>query len=225
MTQINADIGEIPEQIADGTQESLLPFLTEVNIACGGHAGDDETMRISVEQARRHGLRIGAHPGYPDRENFGRIAVAMPMAEVEETVYRQVSALAAIAGTLTHVKPHGALYNRAAGDRALAQAIARGVARFSRNLTLVGLAGSQMLDVFREEGFAVAREGFADRTYNDDGTLRARSLPGALIEDPAEAAAQALRMARAGSIDTICVHGDTPGAAAIASAVAKALIL
>lgn len=225
MMQINADIGEIPQHIADGTQEALLPFLTEVNIACGGHAGDDETMRVSVEQARRHGLRIGAHPGYPDRENFGRVAMAMGLAEVEETVYRQVSALAAIAGELTHVKPHGALYNLSAADEELARAIARGVARFSKAVTLVGLAGSKMLDVFRSEGFAIAREGFADRAYNADGTLRARTLPGALIEDPAEAAAQALRMAASGTIDTICVHGDTPGAAAIASAVAKALIL
>ena len=125
----------------------------------------------------------------------------------------------------THVKPHGALYNRAAGDEALARAIARGVARFSKGVTLVGLAGSKMLDVFGEEGFTIAREGFADRAYKDDGTLRARSLPGALIEDPAEAAAQAVRLARSGTIDTLCVHGDTPGAAAIASAVAKALIL
>jgi len=219
MIHINADIGEIPEQIADGTQEALLPYLTAVNIACGGHAGDGDTMRISVAQSRRHGLAIGAHPGYPDRENFGRVELAMGLEAVEETVYAQVMALAEWAEEIAPVKPHGALYNQAAKDAALARAIARGVARFSGRVTLVGLAGSRMLEVFAEEGFAVAAEAFADRRYLADGSLVPRTRADALIEDPEEAAAQALEMARSGRIQTICVHGDTPGAAAIARAV------
>jgi UPF0271 protein len=222
---INADIGEIAEQIGDGRQEELLGYVTMVNIACGGHAGTAETMRVSVEQARRRGLQIGAHPGYPDRENFGRVAVAMELEAVSETVYAQVRELARYTGELRHVKPHGALYNEAARRAELARAIARGVARFSRELTLVGLAGSVMLDVFREEGFPVAAEGFADRRYEADGTLVARGQAGAMITDAGEAAAQALRLAGEGRIQTICVHGDTAGAAGIARAVAQALLI
>lgn len=225
MIHINADIGEIPAHIADGTQEALMPFLTAVNIACGGHAGNDDMMRISVAQARRHHLQIGAHPGYPDPANFGRLELQLPLAEVTYFVHHQVTELANHAGELTHVKPHGALYNQAAKDPELARAIARGVARYSKNIPLVGLANSLMLDVFAEEGFPIQAEAFADRRYNPDGSLVSRQLPHALIEDPAEAAAQALAMAASGRIHTICVHGDTPGAAAIARAVAKALIL
>lgn len=225
MIHINADIGEVPAHIADGTQEALLPYLTAVNIACGGHAGNVEMMRVSVAQARRHNLQIGAHPGYPDPANFGRLDLHLPLDEVENFVHQQVTALAEIAGELTHVKPHGALYNQAAKDPTLARAIARGVARFSKQIPLVGLAHSVMLAVFAEEGFPIQAEAFADRRYNPDGSLVSRALPHALIEDPDEAAAQSLQMARSGNIQTICVHGDTPGAAAIARAVAKALIL
>lgn len=221
---INADVGEDPLQIHDGRQEALLACLTQVNIACGGHAGDEETMRASVEQARRHGLEIGAHPGYEDRANFGRVELALPHEAVEELVWRQVRTLGAIAGELRHVKPHGALYNQAARDAELARAIARGVGRYSRGLTLVGLAGSRMLEAFADAGFAVAAEAFADRRYTTDGMLVDRARADALIEDPEEAAAQALRMAAAGGVDTICVHGDTPGAAAIARAVARVFI-
>jgi UPF0271 protein len=225
MIHINADIGEIPAHITDGTQEALLPYLTAVNIACGGHAGNAEMMRLSVDQARRHNLQIGAHPGYPDPTNFGRLDLHLPLDEVENFVHQQVIALAEIAEELTHIKPHGALYNQAAKDPQLARAIARGVARFSKQIPLVGLAKSVMLEVFAEEGFPIQAEAFADRRYNPDGSLVSRALPNALIEDPAEAATQALQMARSGNIPTICVHGDTPGAAAIARAVAKALIL
>jgi UPF0271 protein len=225
MIHINADIGEIPAHIADGTQEALLPYLTAVNIACGGHAGNDEMMRLSVAQARRHNLQIGAHPGYPDPANFGRLELQLPLDEVTNFVHQQITALARFEKDLTHVKPHGALYNQAAKDPNLARAIARGVARYSKQIPLVGLAKSTMLDVFAEEGFPIQAEAFADRRYNPDGTLVSRALPHALIEDPAEAAAQALQMASSGKVQTICVHGDTPGAAAIARAVAKALLL
>jgi UPF0271 protein len=219
---INCDIGEIPEMIADGRQEAILTHLTSVNIACGGHAGDDWTMRTSVDQARRYGLKIGAHPGYPDRANFGRLEIDMPLGAVEQTVHEQILALAKISGRIDHVKPHGALYNQAARDERLALAIARGVARYDKTVTLVGLAGSRMLTVFRAEGFPVLAECFADRRYESDGTLRNRKLPGALIEDPAEAAAQALRLAELGLAGTVCIHGDTPNAARIAAAVAAA---
>jgi UPF0271 protein len=220
---INCDMGEIPEHITGGTQEALMPSLTSVNIACGGHAGDDNTMRLTVEQARRHSLAIGAHPGYPDRANFGRLELHMPLEELERSIFEQISALARFAPDLVHVKPHGALYNQAVRNQSLAAAIARATARFSKDVVLVGLAGSPMLDVFRNEGFKVAAEGFADRRYEPDGTLRSRKFDDALIRDPQQAAAQALDLARSGRVQTICIHGDTPGAPAIAAAVAAAL--
>ena len=236
---LNCDMGELPEAIADGTQEALLPSFTSANVACGGHAGDEATMKTTVEQALRHGVAIGAHPGYPDRDNFGRIELQMPPEEVSKFVFEQVRALAEVAercgARLVHVKPHGALYNQAVHDQKLAEAIAQGVAKWSRELVLVGLAGSPMLQVFREAGFAAAAEAFADRLYEPDGTLRSRKFGDALIRDPAQAAAQALRMVERGEViaadgsqvpvqaETICIHGDTPGAPKIAAMVAQAL--
>lgn len=236
---LNCDMGEIPEAIADGTQEALLPSFTSANIACGGHAGDGSTMKVTIEQALRHGVAIGAHPGYPDRANFGRIELQMPPAEVSRFVFEQVQALAKIAdqcgARLVHVKPHGALYNQAVHDQQLAQAIADGVAKWSRELVIVGLAGSPMLETFRQAGFAVAAEAFADRLYEPDGTLRSRKFSDALIKDPAQAAAQALSLVNQGEVtasngakvqvhaETICIHGDTPGAPKIADAVAQTL--
>jgi UPF0271 protein len=221
---INSDVGELHSMIEDGTQEALMPFLTSANIACGGHAGDRQTMRTTVEQARRHKVAIGAHPGYPDRENFGRLELDLSLKEVEQIVYEQVRALAAIAPEIVHVKPHGALYNQAVKNTLLAAAIARGVARYSRSVTLMGLADSPMLHVFREEGFKVFAEAFADRRYEPDGTLRNRKHSDALIQDPAEAAAQAVSIAQKGHVQTICIHSDTPGSVAIARAVFQALI-
>jgi 5-oxoprolinase (ATP-hydrolysing) subunit A len=236
---LNCDMGEIPEAIADGTQEALLRSITSANVACGGHAGDAETMRATIEQATRAGVAIGAHPGYPDRENFGRLELKMAAEEVADSVFEQVRALAEIAETcgvrLVQVKPHGALYNQAVGNRELAMAIADGVARWRRDVVLVGLAGSPMLDVFREAGFVVAAEAFADRRYEPDGTLRSRKFEDALIRDPAEASRQALGMVERGVVtasdgsevaiaaQTICIHGDTPGATKIAEEVARTL--
>ncbi len=236
---INCDMGEYPDAIADGRQESLMPHLTSVNIACGGHAGDDATMRTTVEQALRRSLALGAHPGYPDRANFGRHELEMPAADLAESIYRQVSTLDAIAqsagGRLAHVKPHGALYNQAAKKADLARAIAEGVARHDSTLLLVGLAGSSMLDEFRRAGFRAAAEAFADRRYEADGSLRSRKFDDALIRNPDEAARQAERIAIDREVvaangakvriaaDTICIHGDTPGAPAIAAAVARRL--
>jgi UPF0271 protein len=236
---LNCDMGEVPEAIADGTQEELLRSITSANVACGGHAGDEQTMRITIEQALRHGVAIGAHPGYADRGNFGRLELKIPAQDVADSVFEQVRALAKIAEScgaeVVHVKPHGALYNQAVRNRELAQAIADGVARWRRDVVLVGLAGSLMLDIFREARFAVAAEAFADRRYEPDGTLRSRKFEDALIRDPEMAARQALGMVERGLVTasdgsevalepkTICIHGDTPGATRIAAEVARAL--
>lgn len=236
---LNCDMGELLEAIADGTQESLMPSLTSVNIACGGHAGDEQTMKATIEQALRWKLAVGAHPGYPDHANFGRRELQMPAEAIADSVFEQVRALAEVAGrygvSLAHVKPHGALYNQAARNRVLAEAIAKGVARWHHDVVLMGLAGSPMLDVFREAGFTVAAEAFADRRYEPDGTLRSRKFDDALIRDPAEAGRQALSIVQRGiaiardgsevhiNAQTICIHGDTPGAPEIAAAVHRML--
>jgi UPF0271 protein len=246
---INCDMGEIPQHVTGGTQESLLPHLTSVNVACGAHAGDEQTMRATIEQALRFPVAIGAHPGYADRVHFGREPLHLSAKELAESVFDQVSTLANVAAgcgaAVTHVKAHGALYNQAARDPGIARAIAQGVARWcaactdsplqARDVVLVGLAGSQMLDVFRNAGFPVAAEAFADRRYEPDGSLRSRKFADALILDSAEAAAQAVRIAQLGSAiasngaeipinaQTICIHGDTPGAPQIAAAVAASL--
>jgi UPF0271 protein len=236
---LNCDLGEVPESISDGTQESLMRYITSASVACGGHAGDAGTMKATIEQALRWNLAVGAHPGYPDRANFGRMELNLPSDAIADSVFEQVRALAEIAAdcgaTVTYVKPHGALYNQAATNRALAQVIADGVARWSRDVTLVGLAGSLMLDVFREAGFRPCAEAFADRRYEADGTLRSRKFEDALISDPAEAGRQALSIAERGivvacdgteivvSAQTICLHGDTPGAPRIAATVAQTL--
>jgi len=236
---LNCDMGEIPAAIDDGTQESLMAFLSSVNVACGGHAGDENTMKRTVEQALRRKLAIGAHPGYHDRAHFGRLEQHWSAEAVADMVYEQVRVLARVAancGThLVHVKPHGALYNQAARDPALAEAIAAGVARWDADLILVGLAGSVTLDTYRKAGFEVAAEAFADRRYEADGSLRSRQHEDSLIRDPEEAARQALNIAERGEVaahggskitvsaQTICIHGDTPGAPEIASAVARTL--
>jgi len=236
---LNCDMGEVPEAIADGTQESLMRSITSVNIACGGHAGDERTMKTTIEQAMRWKLAIGAHPGYADRANFGRLELKLPLNEISASIFDQVKALSDAASTcgarVVHVKTHGALYNQAVRNGELAEAIAEGVARWSRDVVFVGLAGSPMLDVFREAGFAVAAEAFADRRYEPDGTLRSRKFEDALIRNPEEAAWQALGIAERGiviasdgsevsvSAQTLCIHSDTPVAAEIVEAVAKAL--
>jgi UPF0271 protein len=236
---LNCDMGELPEAVRDGTQEALMASVTSVNVACGGHAGDPDTMEATIRQALRHGVGVGAHPGYADRENFGRIEVPMTAEQIAATVHEQVELLASIAqrcgAAIGHVKPHGALYNLAARDAAVAGAIAEGVARWRRDVILVGLAGSSMLEAFARGGFRAAAEAFADRAYESDGRLRSRRRAGALIEEPRRAAAQALQIARHGGAvatdgrriaieaQTICIHGDTPGCVAIAAAVATAL--
>jgi len=236
---LNCDMGELPQAIADGTQESLMPFLTSVSVACGGHAGDEGMMMATIEQALRWKLAVGAHPSYHDRAHFGRRELQVSPGAIAESVFEQVRTLDRVAencGTrLLHVKPHGALYNQAARERSLAEAIAAGVARWDRDLIMVGLAGAPTLDIYREAGFSVAAEAFADRRYEADGSLRSREHPDALICDPVEAGRQALSIAEHGKVvacdgspvvvnaQTICIHGDSPGAPEIATAVARTL--
>jgi 5-oxoprolinase (ATP-hydrolysing) subunit A len=236
---LNCDMGELPETIADGTQEALMQYITSANIACGGHAGDGQTMRTTIEQAIRHSVAIGAHPGYEDRANFGRIELQLAPEEISGSVERQFRALDDLAkkcgARIVHVKPHGALYNQAARNREIARAIATGIRRWRTDVILVGLAGSLMLDEFRAAGFPTAAEAFADRRYEPDGSLRPRKFRDALLTDPQQAAEQALRIVQHGTVlasngsplsltaQTLCLHGDTPGAPAIAAAIRRQL--
>jgi 5-oxoprolinase (ATP-hydrolysing) subunit A len=221
VVDLNCDLGEGPGE------EPLYSLVTSANIACGGHAGDETTMETAVREALRHRVAIGAHPSYPDREGFGRTTIPMPPDRIADAVGIQVLALARVASrlgaVLGHVKPHGALYGEAMKEAVVAESVALGVARHAPGLVLIGLAGSPALSLWRALGFSVAREGFADRTYEPDGSLRSRRLPGALLTDPREAAAQALRLADQGRVDTISVHSDTPGAVAILDEVRRVL--
>ncbi len=221
---LNCDMGEL----ADAAHEAaLMEHITSANIACGGHAGDEATMERTVRLAIERGVRIGAHPGYPDPANFGRIEMAMGPGEIERTVAEQIERLDAVVrrlgGEIVHVKPHGALYNVAVKNGEVARAIGAGVARWNRAIPIFGLAGSPMLAVWQEMGLKAVGEAFADRRYEPDGTLRNRKFADALITDPAAAAAQAVRLAQEGSAQTICVHGDTPGAVTILKACRAAL--
>ena len=232
---LNCDMGESYGRYQLGNDEAMMPHITSANIACGWHAGDPLVMEATVRLAAQHGVGVGAHPGFPDLQGFGRWAMGLSPDEIEAFVLYQVAALSGFARAggveLAHVKSHGALYNMAAQDRAMSEAIARGVARFSRDLVLVGLAGSLLVEAGLEAGLRVAREAFADRAYNPDGSLRSRRLPGAVLESPQQAAAQAVRLASEGVVvaysgekvrveaDTLCVHGDTPAALSIVQAI------
>ncbi len=232
MIELNADIGE-------GCDDAgLMPYLDRVSIACGGHAGDAASMTAALRLAADNGVAAGAHPGYPDRAHFGRRAMAASAETVAIWVTQQTETLAEQAARLglrlAHVKPHGALYNVAAGDAEVARAIAAAVAAFDPGLILVGLSGSQLVAAGRAAGLTVLNEAFADRRYQRSGVLVSRETEGALITDPALAAAQARALARGepvdghgGSLhvvaDTLCLHGDTPDALNIARAVHAAL--
>ncbi|HHW17983.1 MAG TPA: 5-oxoprolinase subunit PxpA [Firmicutes bacterium] len=236
---LNTDTGESFGRWTLGADEELISFVSSANIACGMHAGDPVVMDRTVEICRKKGVSVGAHPGFPDLQGFGRREMRMTTKEVESYVLYQIGALQAFCGSfglrLSHVKPHGALYNMAATDMDLALSVARGVARAGNDLILVGLAGSLLLDAADRIGIPRASEGFCDRAYNPDGTLMPRSSPGAVITDISEIASRAVRMVKDGvvlssdgkeiplRVDTICVHGDTPGAAKIAKAIKEAL--
>jgi len=229
---LNSDLGESFGRWTLGHDAELMASITSCNIACGYHAGDPEVMRRTVRLARDNGVAIGAHPGLPDLAGFGRRAMSVTPAEVEDLVLYQIGALAAIAraegARLQHVKPHGALYNMAIKDRGLADGIARAVASFDPSLLLFGLPGTELLRAGDAAGLPLAAEGFADRSYEADGSLTPRSEPDAVIHDPAAVVTRSVRMAREGvvisrngeevpmRVATICTHGDTPGSHALA---------
>ena len=212
---LNADLGE------GGTEdEALLGLVSSANIACGGHAGDEETMRRSIRwAAAAAGVAIGAHPGYEDPEHFGRRAMALPLEKVTDLVHRQVARLVALATehgtTVHHVKPHGALYHQAGRDALLAAAVVEGIVRISPGLVLFAQPGSELDQVARAAGLTVCPEGFADRRYRDDGSLMPRGEPGALIKEVDAAVAQAMEIAVAGRVETLCIQGDGVTAVAI----------
>lgn len=235
---INADLGESPEALADGRDYELMRYISSANVACGGHAGDAHTMEQTLAAAKRMNVAVGAHPSYPDQAHFGRIEMPLAPAEIEAAVRDQIAALARIAEALgvklVHVKPHGALYHAANSSGEVARALGRAVVASNSQLILVGQAASSALDTWRSMGLRCVGEAFADRAYEPDGTLRQRRLPGALLSDPEDAARQALDIALrhkvvAGTAElpvnagTICIHSDTPGAAAIAREVNRQL--
>lgn len=219
---LNADLGE-----GCGDDEALLGIVTSANIASGGHAGDVQSMEATVRAAMRHGVAIGAHPSYPDRAGFGRMAMERTPDEIYDDVLEQTRALATVAAAqgarLRHVKAHGALYNVAARDRVVADAISRAVVAFDPELAIVGLAAGAQLLSARAHGLRAIAEVFADRGYRDDGSLIPRGQPGALIEDVDAAVAQALALTRAGAGQTICIQGDGPCALVFAGAIRAAL--
>ena len=234
MMDINSDMGEINRLLDDGTYEKLMEYVTSINVACGGHAGDETMMAAMVALAKEKGVNVGAHPSYPDRENFGRNDMNMDANELLDSVRDQIQLLVDI-GTnngvnLSHVKAHGALYNRAVIDEDIAQTIGEAIIQVDPLLKVMGLAGSKMLSVFDGLGLDTMAEAFADRSYESDGTLRNRKYDDALITDPDKAALQAKNMVESTVISfegkaiemnaqTICIHSDTPNAVAIAEAV------
>jgi UPF0271 protein len=232
---LNCDMGESFGQYKLGDDAAVMPFITSANIACGLHAGDPLVMQTVIRLAKGHGVAIGAHPGWPDLQGFGRREMNLTPEETQAFVLYQIGSLAAFAKTegveLRHVKPHGALYNQAAKDRALADAIARAVKRFDQELILVGLAGSALVAAGRELGLRVANEGFPDRTYNADGTLVSRKVANAILASPKEVAAHAVALTQAGidfagqrvHVETLCLHGDNVHAAQNAKLVREAL--
>ena len=225
---LNCDLGESPGADGRAADRRMMAHVTSVNVACGAHAGDAATMRATVRAARDAGVSVGAHPGFADREGFGRREIPATAPEIEDLVLSQIDALCGIAraegAAVRHVKPHGALYNMAGRDRTVADPVARAVARFDAGLTLVALSGSALIDAGRDAGLDVMAEVFADRAYDREGALVSRRLPGAVIREPERMVARAVRLVRDGTVtaidgkvlrlaaDTICVHGDTPGA-------------
>ena len=235
---LNSDMGESFGAYVIGADEEILEWVTSANVACGWHGGDPAVMRQTVERAKARGVAVGAHPSYPDLLGFGRRVMQITRQEARDYMLYQIGALRAFveaAGlTLQHVKPHGAIYNVAVKDRELSLGIAAGVRDAGADLVLVGLPESEIVKAGQELGLKVAREAFGDRAYNDDGTLVSRKIAGSLITDPGVVAQRVLGLAQ-GKVtamtgkeirlqaDTVCLHGDTPGAATIAKAVRKVL--
>lgn len=236
---LNADIGESFSTHSTDDDERLLRTITSGSIACGFHSGDPDVMRHTVRMAVKAGVSIGAHPGFRDPAGFGRREMNIEAREIVNLVLYQIGALSAIAkaegATIRHVKPHGALYNMSVRREDIAEAIAYATAVFDDELVLVGLPASALLAAGSRAGLRVAAEAFADRSYEADGTLTPRHLDGAVLSEPLYAAERAVRMVRDGKVaardgstlsitaDTLCVHGDTPGAAELAAAVRAGL--
>jgi UPF0271 protein len=236
---LNADLGESFGFYTLGDDVGLMATITSANIACGFHAGDPSVLRRTVRLAKVHGVAIGAHPSFPDLAGFGRREMHLPHGEVEDSVLYQIASVGGVAAAeglrLQHVKPHGALYNMAARDRQLSGAIVRAITAYDRTLTLFAPPDSELAAAAHECGLAVALEGFVDRGYDRTGHLVSRQSPGALLCDGRAAIEQALRLVKDGTvvsvdgtivemrIDTLCLHGDLPGAAARSAAVRSAL--
>ena len=236
---LNCDLGESFGAYTIGMDAEVLPFVSSANIACGFHAGDPSVMQKSVLLCKKYGVQVGAHPGLPDLQGFGRRKMAISPAEAEADVIYQIGALKAFcdaAGVpLHHVKPHGALYNMAAKDPELAAAICRAVKAAAPEAMLLALSGSEMIKATQALGLRVCSEVFADRGYQPDGTLVPRGKPGAMIEDEEEAIARVLQMAKQGTVcavdgstvalqaDSVCVHGDGPKALAFVRKISAAL--
>jgi UPF0271 protein len=230
---LNADLGESYGAYVIGDDEGLMRSITSANIAAGFHGGDPSVLRETVRLAKSSRVAVGAHPGLPDLAGFGRRHMHVTPREAEDLVLYQVAAVAGVAAAegvrIRHVKPHGALYVMAAKDAALAGAIARAVVALDRSLVLVGPPGSQLLEAGRTEGLRVAAEAFADRAYNADGTLVSRTSAGAVLTEAAAIVGRAIQIVEQATVvattgdllpmraETLCVHGDTPGAAALAA--------
>ncbi|TQJ29776.1 5-oxoprolinase subunit PxpA [Microbacterium sp. SLBN-146] len=235
---LNADLGETVDGVPTADDDAMFAVVSSANIACGGHAGDAASMRASVERAARTGVAVGAHPSFPDPANFGRIDVRMPSGELETEVARQLARLVAAGADIRYVKPHGALYHavsrRIEDAAAVASAVAALSERLGRALPLLGMEGP-IEAAARAAGLPFVREAFLDRGYRPDGTLVPRGEPGAVLQDPDAAAARALDLAHRGTLVTVegrelevdavslCLHGDSPAAVAMASAVRAAL--
>ncbi|MEJ7634245.1 5-oxoprolinase subunit PxpA [Aeromicrobium sp.] len=222
---LNADLGESWPRWESGEDSALLDIVTSANVCCGTYAGDADLMRATCEAAVAKGVTIGAQVGYPDRAGFGRVHLEMPSQDLADEVLGQILLLDKIArsagGMVAYVKPHGALYNAIVDDDVQAQAVVDAMQRLHTPLPLLGLPGSVSLSIAEAAGFRVVREGFADRAYTPEGRLVPRSEPGAVLHDPKAAGAQAVRLM--GSVSSICVHSDSPGAPELARAVRSAL--
>ena len=234
---LNCDIGESFGTYKMGLDEEIIKYITSANIACGFHAGDPMWMRHTVNLAEENGVAVGAHPSFPDLAGFGRRNMTVTPDEAKNDVVYQIGALQAFTGPkrLQHVKPHGAMYNQAVDDEALARAICQGILETDPDIILIALSGSRWVEIAEDMGLRVAREIFADRALNPDGTLVSRSIPKSVVHDTEEVVERSLRMVTEGKAttvtgntidvraDSLCVHGDTPGAVDIAKALRQAL--
>lgn len=236
---LNCDLGESFGNYKCGLDEEVIRYISSANVACGFHASDPAVMARTVALAGENGVSVGAHPGYPDLQGFGRRDMDASPAEVKAMVQYQIGALEAFCAaqgiSLVHVKPHGAMYNMAGRDEALAEAICEGIYEVDPGLVLLGLSGSRMLEAAKRTGLKCAKEVFADRAYEEDGTLVARNVPGAMITDEKEAVERVLRIVKDGVVtaitgrdievtaDSVCIHGDGPKALAFAAKIREAL--